>query len=248
MEPCQGKREKWYDWGITQSDRFTNLSSDQLFAPTLILASTSPRRRQLLALGGWSFSLQAADINEDPLPGEAPDAYVLRLSEEKARTAAGRVPAGSPELAIVASDTTVVESGAILGKPDGDEQAVEMLARLRGKVHQVYTGVAVLRRSDGKLRVDLCVTDVTMRPYTDAEIRAYVATGDPLDKAGAYAIQHPGFHPVERLCGCYPSVMGLPLCLVTRLLAELGIPPANEITRACLTDPSQPCEVYRRAV
>jgi MAF protein len=239
--------EKWYDWGITQSDRFTNLSSDPPPAPALILASTSPRRRQLLALGGWSFSLQAADIDETPLPGEPPDAYVLRLSEAKARAVAGRVTPDSPELAILASDTTVVADGAILGKPDGEGQAIEMLARLRGKVHQVYTGVAALRRSDGRLRVDLRVTDVTMRPYIDDEIRAYVATGDPLDKAGAYAIQHPGFHPVERLRGCYPSVMGLPLCLVTCLLAELGIPPANDITRSCLSDPSQPCEVYRLA-
>jgi MAF protein len=137
-----------------------------------------------------------------------------------------------------------VEGGEILGKPESESQAVEMLIRLRSKVHQVYTGVAVLRRRDEKLLLDVCVTDVAMRSYTDAEIRAYVASGDPMDKAGAYAIQHPGFHPVESLSGCYPSVMGLPLCLVTRLLGEIGIPPASEITHDCLADPSQPCEVY----
>lgn len=172
---------------------------------------------------------------------------MLRLSEAKARTVAVRIPHDSPELAIIASDTTVVESGEILGKPEDDRQAFEMLARLGGKVHQVYTGVAVLRRRDGKLLLDACVTDVAMRAYTDDEIRAYVMTGDPLDKAGAYAIQHAGFHPVESLSGCYPSVMGLPLCLVTRLLGEIGIPPASEITLGCLADPSQPCEVYKVA-
>jgi MAF protein len=227
-------------------DRITNLSSAS--TPALILASTSPRRRQLLALGGWAFSLQAADIDETPLPGEPADAYVLRLSEAKARTVAGRVPSDSPEIAILASDTTVVENGEILGKPEDDQRAFEMLARLGGKVHQVYTGVAVLRRRDGKLLLDVCVTDVAMRPYTDDEIRVYVATGDPLDKAGAYAIQHAGFHPVERLSGCYPSVMGLPLCMVTRLLGEIGLAPANGITHDCLSDPRQPCEVYRQAI
>jgi MAF protein len=173
---------------------------------------------------------------------------VRRLSEAKAKTVAGRIPQDSPELAIIASDTTVVEGGEILGKPEDDARAFEMLARLGGKVHQVYTGVAVLRRRDEKLLLDACVTDVAMRPYTNAEIQAYVATGDPLDKAGAYAIQHAGFHPVESLSGCYPSVMGLPLCLVTRMLGEIGIPPANGVTRECLADPKQPCEVYRLAV
>ncbi len=217
--------------------------------PVLILASTSPRRRQILALGGWPFSIQPADIDEQPLQGERARDYVLRLSEAKARTVAGHTAPGAPELAVVASDTTVVDGGAILGKPASEAEAVAMLESLRGRVHQVYTGVAVLRRADGKLFSDLCVTDVRMRAYTQAEIRAYAASGDPLDKAGAYAIQHAGFHPVESLQGCYPSVMGLPLCLVTRLLAELGIPPASGITSACHPDAArswaaEPCAVY----
>jgi septum formation protein len=225
-----------------------------LATPVLILASISPRRRQILALGGWSFSVQPADIDEQPLPGETPPAYVLRLAESKARTAAGRAPASSPEVAIIASDTTVVDGETILGKPAGDAEATRMLAALRGRTHQVLTGVAVLRRSDGRLLTDLCLTDVRMRPYTDAEIRDYVASGDPLDKAGAYAIQHPGFHPVESLLGCYPSVMGLPLCRVTHLLAELGVPPASPVTRSCLPGPGSaspenaaaPCPVFLR--
>ncbi|HEY3344523.1 MAG TPA: Maf family protein [Anaerolineaceae bacterium] len=224
-----------------------------MVTPVLILASTSPRRRQILTLGGWPFSVQPADIDEQPLPGETPRDYVLRLAEAKALTAARRAPASSPEWAVIASDTTVVDGETILGKPAGDADAIRMLTALRGRVHQVLTGVAVLRRSDGLLLKEVCLTDVRMRPYTDAEIRDYVASGDPLDKAGAYAIQHPAFHPVESLQGCYPSVMGLPLCRVTHLLAELGIPPASNVTRSCLPgpgsafpeNPAAPCLVFR---
>jgi septum formation protein len=204
-----------------------------------------------LALGGWPFSILPADIDEEPLPGETPHDYVLRLAEAKALTAAERAPDNSPELAVIASDTTVVDGLSILGKPADDAEAFGMLATLKGRVHQVYTGVAALRRSDGRLLKDLCVTDVSMRPYSDDEIRSYVATGDPLDKAGAYAIQHAGFHPVESLRGCYPSVMGFPLCLVTRLLGQLGIPPANDLTRACQPQcedqAGRPCPVYIQA-
>src|SRR5204863_5653183 len=110
--------------------------------------------------------------------------------------------------------TTVVDGNDILGKPIDNAEAFAMLTRLRGHTHQVYTGVALLRKSDGLLLKELSVTDVPMRDYSDEEINAYIATGDPLDKAGAYAIQHPQFQPVEHMRGCYASVMGLPLCLV----------------------------------
>jgi predicted house-cleaning NTP pyrophosphatase (Maf/HAM1 superfamily) len=122
-----------------------------------------------------------------------------------------------------------------------------MLARLRGRMHQVYTGVAVLRRQDGRLLSDVAASDVTMRPYSDGEIRVYIESGDPFDKAGAYAVQHPGFHPVEAIRGCYPSVMGLPLCLVTRLLGELAISSPSGLTRTCLVDLTRPCRVYEQA-
>jgi len=207
----------------------------------------SPRRREILALGGWSFSILPADIDEQPLVGEDPRAYVRRLAEAKARTAAARLAPGSGPAAVVASDTTVSMDGLILGKPADPAEAFEMLARLRGRGHQVFTGVAVLRCQDARLVAEVCATDVAMRAYTDDEIRAYIASGDPFDKAGAYAIQHVGFHPVEGICGCYPSVMGLPLCTVTRLLAELGIPPANAVTEACGAGPSRPCRVYELA-
>jgi MAF protein len=134
---------------------------------------------------------------------------------------------------VVAADTTVVHENEILGKPDNPGEAVEILQRLRGRRHQVFTGLAVLRRDDGNLLTDICVTDVFMRDYRAAEIEAYVATGDPLDKAGAYAIQHVGFDPVERIQGCYANVVGLPLCALTRLLRQLDEEPPVDITEQC---------------
>ncbi len=185
------------------------------------LASGSPRRRQLLALGGWTFNILPADIDETPFPGENPRAYVLRLAMAKAQAAAAHPRAAG---VVAAADTTVVDRGEILGKPTDAAEARQMLARLRSRVHHVYTGIAVLRRVDSLLLSDLCITPVPMRAYTDAEIEAYIATGDPFDKAGAYAIQHTEFHPVVQLNGCYAGVVGLPLCHLARLLARVGLP------------------------
>jgi septum formation protein len=194
---------------------------------SLVLASNSPRRRQLLSLGGWEFSVCAAEVDETPLPGESPPAYVCRLAESKARSAAQSAPCAGD--VFLAADTTVVDALApdgqnILGKPVDEADARRMLRSLRGRVHQVYTALALFRPDDGTLLTDLCCTDVPMRSYTDAEIEAYLATRDPLDKAGAYAIQHAGFHPVDGLRGCFANVMGLPLCHLARLLQKLDSP------------------------
>jgi MAF protein len=207
--------------------------------PTLVLASNSPRRRQLFALTGLPFIVSAADVDESLLENETPADYVLRLAEKKART----VHAHAGQM-ILGSDTTVVDGIDILGKPVDEAEAVAMLTRLRGRTHQVYTGVALLRMSDGLLIRDLCVTDVPMRDYSDDEIRAYVATGDPLDKAGAYAIQHPDFHPVASVHGCYTSVMGLPLCHVTRMLREMGIDMKSDVPEGCQQLLDYICPVY----
>lgn len=212
--------------------------------PALILASNSPRRRQLLALTGLEFSVQPADIDETPLAAETPDTYVLRLAEGKARAILHTLQPGGPDTLILASDTTVVDGADVLGKPADAAEAVSMLRRLRGKTHQVFTGLAVIRASDGNTLTDLCVSEVPMRAYTDAEIDTYVATGDPMDKAGAYGIQHPGFHPVERVHGCYPSVMGLPVCHVVRMLKAFGLLPLRDVTQKCLADPDAACEIY----
>jgi len=197
---------------------------------TLILASNSPRRRQLLAITGWEFTVSVADVDETPLENETPADYVIRLAQTKARTIAERT---AGEHLILAADTTVVDGLDILGKPADEAEAVAMLTRLRGRTHQVYTGIALLRKSDGLLLTDLCVTDVPMRNYTDEEIRAYVASGDPFDKAGAYAIQHDGFRPVARMDGCYAGVMGLPLCHVVRLMRRMNVPPAADVPSNC---------------
>lgn len=208
---------------------------------TLILASNSPRRRQLLALGGWQFTVQPADVDESRLPGEAPAVYVLRLAESKART----VAAGAGfETLVVASDTSVVDGEEILGKPADAAEAAAMLRQLRAREHFVFTSLAVLRVKDGLLRTDLCRTRVPMRDYTDAEIDAYVQSGDPLDKAGAYAIQHAGFHPVDRLEGCFASVMGLPLCHLTRILTALGAPAPADVPAACQKSLEYHCPIH----
>ena len=194
----------------------------------LILASNSPRRRQLLALTGIPFIVLVADVDESLLANENPAAYVLRLAEAKARA----VPADAGQI-ILAADTTVVNGSDILGKPKDEAEAAVMLKRLRGHAHQVYTGIALLRKSDGVLLTDLCVTDVPMRDYSDGEIQDYVATGDPLDKAGAYAIQHPGFHPVARMDGCFASVMGLPVCQVILQMRKMDLQPDTGFFAGC---------------
>ncbi len=169
-------------------------------------------------------------MDESQRPGEMPAAYVLRLAESKARACAGLVQA---DQVILAADTAVVDGIALLGKPRDPAEAIRMLQALRGHSHQVLTGIAVLRPSDGTLVTDLCVTEVPMRAYGDEEIAAYVASGDALDKAGAYAIQSRSFHPVEYMGGCYASVMGLPLCHLTRSLLKLGIVPMTNIAAEC---------------
>ena len=198
--------------------------------PSLILASTSPRRRQLLALAGWKFSVSAANVDESQHPNEAPADYVLRLAEAKARAVVGDL-----DQIVLAADTTVVDEDVILGKPKDNAEALTMLTRLRGHTHQVYTGVALRRLNDGLLLKDVCVTDVPMRDYSDEEILAYVQTGDPLDKAGAYAIQHPGFRPVENMSGCYANVMGLSMCHVILMMRKINIQPNTEVFAGCET-------------
>jgi MAF protein len=198
--------------------------------PRLILASNSPRRRQLLSLTGLRFIVSVVYVDESTRSNESPADYVLRLAETKARA----VKADADSI-VLAADTTVVDESDILGKPQDNDEATAMLRRLRGHTHQVYTGIALLRQSDGLLLKDLCVTDVPMRDYSDEEIRSYVATGDPLDKAGAYAIQHSDFHPVSTMEGCFASVMGLPVCHVVRLMRKMNLQPNTDFFASCET-------------
>ncbi len=206
--------------------------------PQLILASNSPRRRQLLSLTGLPFIVSAANVDESTRSNESPADYVLRLAETKALA----IRADEDQI-ILAADTTVVDGSDILGKPEDDAEATVMLRRLRGHTHQVYTGIALLRKSDGLLLKDLCVTDVPMREYSDEEIRDYVATGDPLDKAGAYAIQHAEFHPVANMEGCFASVMGLPVCHVILLMRKMNLQPNTDFFASCETLLEYDCPV-----
>jgi len=185
----------------------------------LILASSSPRRAEVLADAGFTFEVVAARVDESRRTGEQAEAYVRRLAEAKARAVAGGV---SPPAIVIAADTVVVMDGEVLGKPASAEDAGRMLRRLSGRTHQVLTGLAVLKIPGGAARVEIETTRVTFAPLTEAEIEAYVASGEPLDKAGAYAIQGRGGRLVARVEGCYFNVVGLPLARLYRILREMG--------------------------
>jgi len=208
----------------------------------LVLASNSPRRRELMVLGGWMFHVISADIDERILPGESAEQYVRRMARSKAQIVAPQVRSGS---VVIGVDTIVVDNGDILGKPVDMTEAEAMLRRLRGRTHQVYTALAVYVPADDRLEEDLCITDVPMRDFSDEELRAYVATGDPLDKAGGYAIQHRGFRPVVHLEDCYASVVGLPLCHLVRTLKKVDIMPLSDVPRNCQRTLHYQCPIYR---
>jgi len=215
----------------------------------LILASQSPRRRELLSLLGLPFEVTVSDVRETPRTGETPSELVTRLSRAKARKAELNGRRGA---LVIACDTIVaLEDGAaqaeILGKPRDPNEAMTMLRRLRGRPHVVYSAITV-GTPGHEADTDLVETELTMRPYTEAEIRDYVASEDPLDKAGAYAIQHEGFDPVKRIHGCYASVMGLPLCHLARRLREWGMDLDTDVPTACQTHTDHVCHVYQEIV
>jgi septum formation protein len=181
----------------------------------MILASGSPRRRELLAQVGYVFTVQAADIDESSRPGEAPEQYVRRLALEKASAVAARAPGA----VVIGSDTTVVLDGEILGKPADVAEARAMLRRLSGRVHQVHTGIAAVRGERAESHVE--TTDVTFSAISSGELERYLATGDSLDKAGAYGIQGYAARWIPRIDGCYFNVMGLPVAATVALLEQL---------------------------
>jgi septum formation protein len=261
-----------------------NCTTCAKIAPTmsrlhLLLASRSPRRRELVGLLGLPFEMTVADVAEDPLANEPPAVTAARLSQAKARaapatpsrprpvrlrsaasscsepgpgirscpnppTAARLSAAGGRIVVILACDTVVALDGEVLGKPCDASEAIDMLRRLRGRSHTVYSAVTLLELATGRTSTDVAETRLVMRTYTDAEIATYVASGDPLDKAGAYAIQHPGFHPIARYQGCYANVVGLPLCHITRCLRAFRIEPLHDVPAACQAHTGQLCPVY----
>jgi septum formation protein len=188
----------------------------------LILASGSPRRRELLAAMGWSFLVRPVELDESPFPGEDAAAYVGRLALAKARAAAELAASEAPGALVLGADTVVALECELFGKPKDPVDARRMLRRLSGRRHQVLTGVALL---DGEREwLEVARTTVEIAPLSEQEIELYVATGEPLDKAGAYAVQGRGALFVSALEGNYSNVVGLPLPVVYRLLLAAGGP------------------------
>ncbi len=185
----------------------------------IILASNSPRRRELLEQIGLPFTSDPAGVDERPLPGEAAEQYAVRVALDKARVAAAKNGRGI----VIAADTIVVFGDTILGKPADASDAGRMLALLSGRMHRVITGLAIIDAETGRTRTAAAITSVWFRDLLPAEISAYVATGEPLDKAGAYGIQEKGALLVKKVEGCYFNVVGLPLSLLGDLLREFEI-------------------------
>ncbi len=183
---------------------------------SLVLASRSPRRAELLTAAGFEFSVEPADVDERARPGESPDVYVCRVARDKARLVGRRRPSDI----VIAADTVVVVDGTVLGKPADDADAAAMLRRLSGRAHEVLTGVGI--EATGYSQVELDRTIVFFDALSDEDIKWYVESGEPRDKAGAYGIQGLASRFVPRIDGSYTNVVGLPVALVARLLRQLG--------------------------
>ena len=185
----------------------------------IILASNSPRRRDLLRQIGLAFTADPADVDERMLPGEGAEEYAVRVALDKARAAATRAGKGL----VIGADTIVVADAAVLGKPRDSRDAERMLGLLSGRAHRVITGLAIVDAGSGASRTASAMTTVWFRDLSAAEISAYVATGEPLDKAGAYGIQERGALLVARIDGCFFNVVGLPISLLAEVLGEFGV-------------------------
>ena len=200
----------------------------------LVLASASPRRRELIAYLGIAFDVAASGVDESVADGEAPEVLATRLARAKALEVASQ----RGNAVVLAADTIVVVDGEILNKPDDAEHARAMLARLRDREHEVITGVAVAH--EGEAAVEAVRSRVTMRPYSDDEVETWIASAGPFDKAGAYAVQDPAFAPVARIDGCYCNVVGLPLWTSLRMLRDAGIEAGGDgLPERCQGCPAQ---------
>ncbi len=199
--------------------------------PVLILASQSPRRRDLLKQAGFTFAVEEPNIEEIPRPRETPAAFARRAAREKAQAVRGRLPPPDRGIRhIIGCDTVVAVGASILGKPADPEDAVAMLRRLSGRTHAVLTGLCVLTEQPGtrlRRRIRLARTDVRFRRVPEAEIRRYVESGEPMDKAGAYAIQGGAAGMVRCIRGSYTNVVGLPLAELIELIADPPVPNAG---------------------
>lgn len=183
----------------------------------IVLGSSSPRRRRILDGLGLEFIIDVPDVDEQLEEGESPEEHVRRLAWLKAATVAGR----HEKATVIAADTVVLLDGRVLGKPSNADDAVEMLKALQGRWHEVLTGISVIRCSDGAGAVGVEQTEVHIRPLSDGEIEEYVRSGEPLDKAGSYAIQDCGAAVVAEVRGCFYNVVGLPVTMLCDALSRL---------------------------
>ena len=183
----------------------------------LILASQSPRRREYLALLQRPYTCVSPEVDETLAPGLSPHACVMQLAQRKARAVAR---GAQPHALCIGADTVVVHAGKILGKPRDEADAFAMLSKLQNDIHQVYTGVCICEAGTGRETCSYRATQVQFAPMTPQEIRAYIATGEPMDKAGAYGIQGLGAVYITGICGCYYNVVGLPIALVRQMLLQ----------------------------
>ena len=210
-----------------------------------ILASKSPRRKTLLRNLIDPFIVVNSDVDEREIPGENPDEFVVRLAKEKALKGGAGVLTNSLENAFVlGADTIVVDGTEILGKPQDQMDAARILEQLRDKTHQVLSGIALYNLSNREIQTRLVCTEVVMREYTDDEIQDYIASGDPMDKAGAYGIQNRDFNPAPEFFGCFANVMGLPLCHLALLMKEMGIETDHRVADRCQDSIDYQCPIY----
>ena len=194
--------------------------------PMLILASASPRRRELLTQAGLAHTVQPANVDETPLPGERASAYVQRLATEKAHAIFDTLPPGTDDIVLAADTAVVLPTDIILGKPADALDAARMLTLLSGRTHAVLTGIAAVSRNG--IFADVEITQVFVDLIQQDEIDAYIATGEPLDKAGAYAIQGYAARWIPRIEGDYSNVVGLPIARTVALLRQAGQPPLTD--------------------
>ena len=207
----------------------------------LLLASQSPRRQELLQLIGLPFSVKPVEIDESGRTGEPPLAYAQRLAREKALVALAQ----NPGAIVIAADTVVVDRGEALGKPADAEAAAHMLRRLQRAPHSVLSALVVAGGNGAGPVPEHCSTDVVLRSFTEPELQLYIASGDPMDKAGAYAIQNAEFRPAANLGGCLANVIGLPLCHLTRALRCAGVTVTVDVPRACQAHLQYSCPVHQ---
>ena len=208
---------------------------------TLVLASQSPRRSELLKLIGKPFHVEPANIDEDKQKNELPYSYAKRLALSKSLKVAEKHQNDS---IVIGADTIVVHNNNVVGKPASNEEACQILMKLRGKTHQVVTAVAIHYSKSGNTSQELCETNVQMRNMTEEEVADYISTGDSIDKAGAYAIQNVKFQPAMTLGGCMANVIGLPLCHITRALNQNNIHVDKDIAEKCQDHIGYDCPVY----